>query len=417
MKKRGQRFASDEMDMDPEAQQGNPHARKKVRKKKKAPRVPKWVYRVIIILVVCVLGLLAWFNRENLTPTNIAEWVQSRVVGLGIGDGFPAGIKGSDVKEGNFLSVNQDLVVVSDTALTVLNSTAKEMISRQHSFNEPVVKCSGSRIMLYNLGGTGYQIEGYSKTLIEDDMDQKIVCGDIAQNGRFVLVTEATGYCSQLTAFLNDNEEQYTHKFMDYYVTGVALNQNGTKAAVTAVSAKEGALSSVLYLLDFGSVDPVAVVDLGETLYWDVSYGNNGRVIAVGDNKTIFIDDNGQNLTEYSYQGQQVAAYVLEKERVALALVPFQKSSDNTLVVLDGNAQQLTQQKLSAQLDSISMYGDTIAALAAHKVYSYAITAGTQIGVADAGTDSRGIAVKDESSAYILGIREIRQIQLEGEAG
>ena len=124
------------------------------------------------------------------------------------------------------------------------------------------------------------QIEGYSKTLIEDDMDQKIVCGDIAQNGRFVLVTEATGYCSQLTAFLNDNEEQYTHKFMDYYVTGVALNQNGTKAAVTAVSAKEGALSSVLYLLDFGSVDPVAVVDLGETLYWDVSYGNNGRAVS-----------------------------------------------------------------------------------------------------------------------------------------
>lgn len=66
-----------------------------IKKKKKGhggskiPQVPKWVYRVSLILLAAVLALAWWFNRENLTMDHISDWIQSRFVGMGVGDGFP----------------------------------------------------------------------------------------------------------------------------------------------------------------------------------------------------------------------------------------------------------------------------------------------------------------------------------------
>lgn len=256
-KHRPKRYADDEMDMDEDAIEGNPYARKKHRKSALL-KIPRWVYRVMFILVVCVLGMLVWFNRDNLTPSNVMEWVQDKVVGMGVGDGFPTPIVGSSVLSGNFGSVNQEAVVVSDTALTVYNSTAKQMVSRQHSFNNPVMRQRNTRVLIYNLGATGYQIEGRSNNIVKTNADQNILAGDIAGNGRYALATQAKGYCSLLTTYLEDKTKQYQYYFSEYYVTGISLNKEGTKAAVCAVSAQNGAMSSAVFLFDFSYPKPIA---------------------------------------------------------------------------------------------------------------------------------------------------------------
>ena len=58
-------------------------------RRKKKKRIPGWVYRVIVILAVAALGVVVWFNRDNLTLEKISLWIQEKVVGSGIGDGYP----------------------------------------------------------------------------------------------------------------------------------------------------------------------------------------------------------------------------------------------------------------------------------------------------------------------------------------
>ena len=57
-----------------------------------------------MVLVVLVLGLALWVNRESLTPENIWSWVQTQVMGAQGGDGYPVSITGSNVSQGNFTS-------------------------------------------------------------------------------------------------------------------------------------------------------------------------------------------------------------------------------------------------------------------------------------------------------------------------
>ena len=127
--------------------------RRRRRRRRRQRRLPGWVYRIVAVLLIAVLGLVLYVNRGNLTPEKIGDWVQERVVGMGVGDGYPAAITGSQVLACNFTSASGDVVMVSDTHLTALNSTAKEVLSRQHSFSFPILRLNGDQALLYNLGG------------------------------------------------------------------------------------------------------------------------------------------------------------------------------------------------------------------------------------------------------------------------
>ena len=181
--------------------------RKRRREEEKERKIPSWVYRVAVVLIAAVAGLVLWVNRDNLTPENIVSWVQERVVGLGIGDGYPVPITGSQVMSRNFISENGEIAIVSDTHLTALNSTGKELCSRQHSFNFPVLRLAGGRALVYNLGGKGYQVEMRTRTILRGDAEGNILGGAIAPNGHYALLTESTNYLGCLTVYTKNNEK------------------------------------------------------------------------------------------------------------------------------------------------------------------------------------------------------------------
>ncbi len=406
-KRKARRYSDEEMDMDEDAREGNPYSRRR-KKKSTFLKIPRWVYKILLILVVCVLGLLIWFNRENLTPSNVAEWVQDQVVGFGVGDGYPAPISGENVALGNFASMNQDAVVVSDTSLTILNSTAKQMVNRQHSFGNPVMRVRNSRILIYNLGGTGYQIESHAKTIVKSNTDQDIMAGDVASNGRYVLVTKTKGYCSQLTAYLNDNKKQYQYNFSEYYVTGVSLNKEGTKAAVCAISAKDGGMSSAIYLFDFSNPKPTAVLTCNDNMLISITYADNGTITAIGEKGISIVREGADSKTDFSYEGQQLSAFAVDAGRTVLALSPYENSVQSKLVVLGNTGKTTASVAVNQRIKSVALYGDTAAALAGNKVYAYSAASGRNIGSCDAGSDAAAIALHNEGSAFILGVSEIR---------
>ena len=406
MNDKGQRFDTAEINV-------SKHAAAKKRQRKKLGlrykgRIPHWVYKIILILIISILGMLIWFNRANLTPANIVEWIQSSVVGMGVGDGYPSKIVGNTVSSGNFKSINKEAVVLSDTALTVLNSTAKSVMARQHSFSAPVMKVNGNRTLIYNLGGKGYQIERQSDTALKTNSEDNVIAGDIAQNGKYVLLTQANGYFGRLTAYTPDGKEQYKYWFSDYIPTAVALNQSGTKAAVTAVSAKEGGLISAVYIIDLKNektVSPVAVYS--ENLMQNVFF-NGEKVIAVGDKMTAVISSDGQSKANYDYQGMQLSAYSVDKGKIALGLVPYGNLKGSKVVVRNTSAKETASINIADKAESVSLYGDAVAALVDGKVQIYSTTSGEPFGSCNAGNDAKAVALRDESSVYILGVSEIR---------
>lgn len=387
-----------------------PDEKKALSGKFRERRVPRWVYRVILILALCALAVLGWYNRANLTPENALQWVQSHVVGLGAGDGFPQQISGSSVAPKNFASEDKNIVLASDTALVVYNSTARELLNQQHSYSNPILKVNGSRVLLYNLGGKSCEVETVGNgNPLKLNTDQNILGGALSSNGRSALITAADGYCGMMTSYTASGQVLSYYWFSDYYPTAVALNSDGTKAAVAGVSAKNGELVSAVYIIDLSSgktVQPAAVFtgNMISAVFWDTE----STVAAIGDTGVSFLNPSTNAKNDFSFNGSKLTSYCSDSGRIALGLAPYEGSSNQKLLVLDKSGNQIYSRQIDGKIQSVSLLGQTAAALSDGKVYFQSLASASPGTVQNAGNDASAIALKDEGAAYVLGISEIR---------
>ena len=355
---------------------------------KKKPRVSKLLYRIIAALLIAVVLLIILENKDNLTPENIGNWIRTKAVGFGFGDGYPAELTGSTALAGNFGAADGNLYVVSDTALTVLNGSAKEMFSARHSYNDPAVSEASGRYLLYNADGTGYRVETSSGTEISGTSDSSITTGVICDSGKFALAVQPSDYASELRVYNKNGSLQYKYSFADSYITAVALNTDGTRAAVASTITHAGTLISRITVLDMSETEPIAEYESDGNLIFAVQWNRSGRVTAIGDTATL-VSDTGAvvSVSNYAYGG------------------------DSTLLIFRDSAEPV-ESDLSGRAVWLSAAGNKVAALLSSSVVSTDLTTGRQEAACNVPADTKSIAMADESTVYLLGVREIRKENL-----
>ncbi|MCH4239637.1 MAG: DUF5711 family protein [Oscillospiraceae bacterium] len=390
---------------------GDTEHREKTRRRRQARRAgkpPRGIYTAIAVLLTCAVAMVVWVNRENLKPANLSEWVQTQMLGLATGDGYPLKLGSENVKPRNFISSGKNVFLTSDTAVQAYNGSAKQLFSRKHSFAEPMMKVSENRVLIYNLSGTGYQLESPLRTLVNGTADGKLMGGDVCANGRYALLTQQDGYCGKLTVYLPDGQVAYSYSFSEYYPTAVALNSSGTRAVVTASNTKDGELTGVVYELNFSSktsVKPLAQFD--NTFFIDVSYTEQGGILAVGDTQTTALSASGKVLHTYSYGDGELSTWELSKNMAVLGLSSFHNAADSTLAAVSAEGKLLGSVQVKGNISSVSGYGDTTMAALCNKQVLAFTSGGHAAGSCSADSNARAIALRSGREVYVLEVSEV----------
>ena len=322
-------------------------------------QAPKAFYRAAVVLVVLVLGLALWVNRESLTPENIWSWVQTQVMGAQGGDGYPVSITGSAVSQGNFTSYGGNAVVLSDTAFTVLGPSGQEVFSQRHSLNQPVLKEAAGNYLLYNQGSTGYLIASGTEVRLEDSAGQDILAGAVAANGRFALATQGKEGASDLTVYLENGEVQFTYSFAQDYITSLALSADGTSGIVCTVRSQGGELVSKVTVFQFDQADPVTQYESRDNLLLGASWGENGMLYAVGDSSLLWARASDLAFSEYSYQGRSPTAFRLEGGQAYVSISAYEHAGASTLLVFR-DAGDPVEIQAEARIQALSVSGGTV---------------------------------------------------------
>ncbi len=364
-----------------------------------------------MVLVVLELGLALWVNRESLTPENIWSWMQTQVMGAQGGDGYPVSITGSNVSQGNFTSYGGNAVVLSDTAFTVLGPAGQEVFSQRHSLNQPVLKEAAGNYLLYNQGSTGYLIASGTEVRLEDSAGQDILAGAVAANGRFALATQGKEGASDLTVYLETGEVQFTYSFAQDYITSLALSADGTSGIVCTVRSQGGELVSKVTVFQFDQADPVTQYESRDNLLLGASWGENGMLYAVGDSSLLWARASDLAFSEYSYQGRSPTAFRLEGGQAYVSISAYEHAGASTLLVFR-DAGDPVEIQAEARIQALSVSGGTVGALIGQELVLYDASTGSELARADAGSDAQSIALSSESTAYVLGVSEVRRIQV-----
>lgn len=370
----------------------------------------KFVLGSICVLLVALIFTVLWVNRFSLSPANISNWFQTKLLGVGIGDGYPVELTGSNAKVGNFFSYDGNCAVLSDTVLTVRNATGDETVSMRHSYNNPSMQEASGRFVVFNQGGEGYSLWSQENGAEKFTEEFSIAAADIAGNGNYGVVTYPNDYASVLEVYNLDHELLYTYKFSDGYVTAMSLRDDGYMAAVATVYTNHGELYTKISLLDISKTEPVAEYTMNGDLVTSIHWGGN-NVYAVGDTK-ISVSDTDYNFTDYEYGGRQLTAVASDGSRMYISISGHSYAGASTLLVFDRDPEPLTID-MADRITDISASGSVVAVLAGDMVHSFDALSGVELGDAQAGSDAHAIAMVNESSCYVLGAKEIRCVSLE----
>ena len=379
--------------------------------RQKKVKIPKAVYRVGIILVAVIFGLVLWLNRSNLTPDNILGWIKLQVMGTGMGEGFPVPIAGGNVMDSNFTQNNGMAAVLSDTAFTLLNSTGRSVVSLSHGFENPALCSAYGNYLLYNQGNKGYLMQAGADTIRDAQAPDDILAGAVSRNGRYALGMQSPQGASYLNVYLKNGTVQYNYLFARDYITAVALNYDASYGAACTVHSEKGEMVSKITIFNFREQDPIAEYETRGNLLLGVYWSENGNIYAVGDSSVVTADAASFEFREYSYDGRQLTAYQLDANRAFVSVSAYEHAGPGTILVFDGK-KDLVKIEEAERAAALSASGGTIAALEGTEVVFYDYSTGREQGRTYAGTDARSLALVNEHMAYVLGVSEVRTVEL-----
>ena len=362
-----------------------------------------------VFCVLCCVSVLIVTKWDVFSPDGVAEWVS---FSDSTKDSFNTNISGTSVLENNFQSVNNALMYVSDTSVVRLNHDGEKIYSYQHNFTNPLMKCSDIYTIAFNEGGADFRILSEKGEVYRGTQGTSITDCDINDTGTYGIISDQTGYLAKLSVYDRNNEFVFGYSFNDYYAVSVSINPEGTMAAVGAVNTVDGQLVSKIYLLDFTRTEPLYVYSYEDRMVYDVKFIEENKFAVVTDSHVSIIHTDSGKETAYSYNNRVLTAYnVSYGENIAVSLSRSDDERECIIVSLDTNCNELGNFSTGLKVFSIDVKKDKIALLSSDMLYLYN-SYGDSFGKWEVGTDAKSVIIPREKTAYILGVSEIRKINI-----
>lgn len=367
----------------------------------------KKFFKVFIILFISVVAVLALVNIDYLTPENISHWFQYDLLGKTEGNGYPVRFIGTSINKENFSLMDGCPIYCSDTSVVVLNSNAGEIQNNQHLFANPVLRTNSNYSIIYNSDATGYKILNRDSIIYSGSSKKKLFSADISSNGTYAVLSYGEDYLSQLEVYKYDNTKKYAYSFADYYVSNVSLNNDGTRAALSGVSANNGGLVSVIYVLDFGQESYLQKYEVEDSYIYDVRYMSNGNILAVGEQASYFIDVENGRKSDFSYKSKTLTTYTMKKDYgLILSLSKNPDGRDCDIYSINKNGNHEFDFNTNSKILSLDYKNGSLAVLSPSEIDLFD-TKGNKLSTTSASSDARKICMQDENTIYILGKSEI----------
>ncbi len=368
-------------------------------KRKKKLKIRHFIALFVIIFFV---AFSAFAVISEFTIGEMNYWIKTNVFSYGVGEGYPVVLSGNDVKNKNSVSHNGNIYVLNNVSFSSYTDKGEQIFSLNHKYTNPSLANSEEHFLVYGVNQTDYSyIVGGNETIRSEE--HGIICADVSENGEYMLATYSDRYASEFNVYADSGDILYEYKFVDGYISSIAINPNGDGGAVNIVQNKEGELVSYIYIFDFDIMEPTSIAELTtKNIILEMTYTTNNMLYAVGDLSVYGI--NGDKITEYSYNGKSISAVSTENNACIIALEAGNMLS--SIMVFD-NENDPIEISVEADVKHIASYGRIMAFLTDGKVISYDLV-GRKMGECEASFDVDAIELANETDVYMISDRQIQ---------
>lgn len=231
-----------------------------------------------IIIVVLLFQIIL--------PAGIIEGISSAIALVGTGS-YPIELGGTETV--NTVSRGSYYYVLSNTDIVAFNNSGKSLFSFTHGYENPVLKVSATRAMVFEQGGNEaliFDLKGLKTTA---KTEKSIITGAVSDSGRYALVTLSDKYASAVTVYDKKDNAVYEWYSAENTVNNVAVSPNGKKIAVSSFNANSGQFNSTLSVLNFKSADPEFSETFNNLLIYNIDSSFKSGFTVITENNIKFI--------------------------------------------------------------------------------------------------------------------------------
>ncbi|MDO4286715.1 MAG: DUF5711 family protein [Eubacteriales bacterium] len=331
------------------------------------------IRRSVGCLLVAVSVLFVALNLELFTPASIANIRSSLQAASLVSAGdttvisYPSGSNKCSMPFGN------GLAICADNSLNFELPSKYSQMEMALTYANPVMRASNQYLLVFDRNAYRFTVTNTLSELYSQTMTSPILNADISTDGSVAIVTDEAGYKSAVTVYNIDNEQLYKWSSPDYYIMSAVLSADGQRLALFCFKQDGLTLTSQLFFTDINSTEsPENGVDMDSNLVLGMKFLGNNTVCAVCDNATYVISRSGQIRYQREYSPDDLIAFDLAEDCIALATEAYSQNSRAEIVLINarGTASR-NPLSLPTEPDSISYCDGRLAVLTGDTVSFY----------------------------------------------
>ena len=305
-----------------------------------------------------------------------------------------------------FAALENGLVVLSDTKLSILSSDGDENWSVTVNMENPSIDEGGARVAAYDVGGTELYVVDQQGELMHltADEEEPLIAATLNHNGWLAVTTEKKGYKGWVGVYDEELELLCEFKSSERFVADAYVTDDGKYLAAVTLGQENSVFVSNVVLYDLtkaGEAEVAAEYDIEDGLAVDIRQQDE-QLVTVSDTCLTFAGIDGTITATYSYDNLYLRGYDLEGDGfAALLLNRYQSGSVGRLVTVGSDGAELASLDVSREVLDISAAGRYLAVLYTDSLVIY--NSDLQVYASLNGTDfATGVLLRADGSALLL---------------
>ena len=277
--------------------------------------------KILAVTVAVILLVVGVF--ELILPMGVFESAVHAVSVLGSGS-YPIDLESTQTI--NTVNKGSHYYVLTNTFVSAYNSSGKELFSYAHGFENPIIKTSKTRAIVFEQNGTKafiFTVKGLKSTV---NTKKNIITANISDSGSYAIATYSDKYASAVTVYNKRDKTAYEWYSAENVVNNVAVSPNGKKIAVSSFLSSGGQYKSVLSVLNFKSATPEYSENITGSLIYNLDNTHRSYFAVVSENSIEFIKWSNQKKKEYNNE-YSISLFRAEKDGFVAV---FNRKSDKT---------------------------------------------------------------------------------------
>lgn len=359
-----------------------------------------------LFYVACIL-LVIFFVAQLIMPAGVFETVSNSIAVMGSGK-YPLELNSSDTL--SVVSKGTYYYVLTDAKINVISNSGKLIYSYAHGYENPVLKTSKTRALLFNQGSTQAVIFTLDGIKSELSCEKEIINAAIGENGTYAFITSADNYAAAVSVYKKNNKCVFEWFSSNDMINNIAIAPNGKKIAVSTMSSAVGNYNSKISILNFKSADAEYTKEFPNNIIYDLDAKTSRGFSVITENSCNFISWRGKVVREYK---NEYSADMFRSSPSNSVMVFNRESdkTDNRIEVYSKSGKLKEKLEFKGIITDIQVKGGSIYCLSDTNVYILDDD-GKVLRTATCGFGAQKIAVIGQNTVAVITDNLISEIKL-----